>query len=68
MGDNASNVDSAIKELIRELHLNESKIKRRLRCCGYIINLAVKAFLLGADFKTFIDEIEAAEAATARDE
>ena len=47
---------------------SESDEERRLRCCGYIINLTAKAFLLGTDPEDFEDEINLAEQATIRDE
>ena len=68
VGDNASNVDTAVKALVNEFHSDESEQGRRSRCCGHIINLAAKAFLLGAECEAFRDEIDAAEQATMRDE
>ena len=67
IGDNAGNVDTAVKALVRRFRLDSSK-GRRARCCGHIINLAAKAFLLGNDCEAFIDEIDAAEHRAARDE
>ena len=68
VGDNAGNVDTAVKALVREFHSDESEQGRRSRCCGHIINLAAKAFLLGTECEAFEDEIDAAEQATMRDE
>ena len=68
VGDNTSNVNTIVKALVRRFQLEESKTGRRLRCYSYIINLAVKVFLLGADFKTFINEAEVVERAIERDE
>ena len=66
--DNTSNVNTAVKALIRRFQPEKSETERRLRCYSYIINLAIKAFLLEADFETFINEAEAVERATERDE
>ena len=66
IGDNAGNVDTAVKALVRRFRLDSSK-GRRARCCGHIINLAAKAFLLRNDCKIFIDEIDAAEHRAVRD-
>ena len=62
------NVDTAFKALVNCFQLGESEKGRRSRCCGHIINLAAKAFILGADYEIFIDEIEVVELITARDE
>lgn len=67
IGDNASNVDTAIKALVRRFRLSSDK-GRRSRCCGHIINLAAKAFLLGNACEVFVDEVDAAEHRAARDE
>ena len=70
VGDNASNINTAVRFLIRRFHPKEAKnlSVRRLRCFGHIINLAAKAFLFGNDCEAFIDDVEVAERATARDE
>ena len=66
--DNASNINTAVRALVKRFQPGESEKGRRSRCCGHIINLAAKVFILGADYKTFIDEIEVVELATTRDE
>ena len=67
IGDNASNVDTATTALVRRFRLNSTE-GRRSRCCGHIINLAAKAFLLGNGCEAFVDEVDAAEHRAARDE
>ena len=68
VGDNTSNVNTAVRSLVRRFQPNESEKGRRSQYYSHIINLAAKAFLLGTDYETFIDKIEVAELATARDE
>ena len=53
---------------MRRFRPNESETRRRSRCCGYIINLAAKAFLFGNDYNAFINDIERTEQAIAKDE
>ena len=60
MGDNAGNVNTTIKALVRDL-LPYKTYSRRSRYLGYIINLAVKAFLLGSDYEAFKEEEDIAE-------
>ena len=59
-------MDTAIKALVRRFRLSSDK-GRRSRCCGYIINLAAKAFLLGNACEVFVDEVDAAEHRAVRD-
>ena len=61
VGDNAGNVDTAVEALVRRFQPNESEKGRRLRCCGHIINLAAKVFLLGTNCEAFEDKINIAE-------
>lgn len=69
VGDNAGNNDIAVKAIVHRFMPEEDDegSSRRVRCLGHIINLAAKAFLLGNDCEAFVDEIEVAERATARD-
>jgi hypothetical protein len=60
VGDNAGNVDTAIKVLVRDL-LPQETYSRRSRCLGHIINLAAKAFLLGKDCEACEEEEAIAE-------
>jgi len=55
--DNASNNDTAIEEIGRALGFDGKR--RRIRCFGHIINLAVKALLFGHDADAFESEITA---------
>ena len=55
--DNISSNDICVRELLSHIKSNISSKHRRLRCFGYIINLAVKLFLWGSDSELF--EIEA---------
>jgi hypothetical protein len=70
VGDNASNIDVAVRALVHRFLPDEENEphSRRSRCLGHIINLAAKAFLLGNDYEAFIDEIDTAERATTRDQ
>lgn len=50
--DNASNNDTAVQQIcdrLAELGIHVDPRQRRLRCLGHILNLAVKAFLMGSD-------------------
>ena len=60
MSDNASNINTAIKALVRDL-LSHETYTRRSRYLGHIINLAVKAFLLGFDCEAFKEEEDIVE-------
>jgi hypothetical protein len=54
IGDNASENGTAIKAIITYLYFNEKDLNsKRVRCLGYIINLAVKAFLFRKDIDVF---------------
>jgi hypothetical protein len=60
--DNASNNDTAMKCIaakLKELDIDFDPIKRRLRCLGHVINLAVNAFPLGKNPETFEREVDA---------
>ena len=70
IADNVGNVDVAVNVIVhRFLPKEKDEVSpRRSRCLGYIINLAAKAFLLKNDCEAFIEDIDHAERATARDE
>ena len=70
VGDNARNINTAVRFLVRRFHPEEAEnpLARRLRCFSYIINLAAKVFLFRNDYEAFIDDIKAAERVTVRDE
>ena len=53
--DNASNNDTAIEELGKQLGVNGPK--RRIRCFGHILNLVAKALLFGHNSEAFEDEL-----------
>ena len=54
--DNASNNDTAIDIVVAHYFPNmphKTRISRRLRCLGHVINLTAKAFLYSNEFDTF---------------
>jgi hypothetical protein len=52
--DNASNNDTCIRTLLRQLRPDiKDPDSRRVRCLGHIINLSAKAFLFGKDPDAF---------------
>ena len=55
--NNISSNNICVRKLLPYIKPNISSKYRRLSCFGYIINLAVKAFLWGSDSESF--EIEA---------
>ena len=55
--NNINSNNTYVRELLPHIKPNISSKHRRLRCFGYIINLAVKLFLWGSDSELF--EIEA---------
>jgi len=60
--DNASNDDTAMKCIaakLKQLDIDFDPVKRRLRCLGHVISLAVKAFLWGKNPETFEREVDA---------
>ena len=67
MADNADNCNTCYKSLVRSLRPDEPETSRRGRCFGYIVNLAVKAFIYGKDAKGFITKAEQIITLTARD-
>ena len=60
VGDNATNINSAVRALVRRFRLSNGEV-RRSRCYGHIINLATQVFLLGKDCEAFINEVDLAE-------
>lgn len=63
MADNASNNDTCIDLILRNLHPDMTKkqrLRRRLRCLGHIINLCAQAFLVGQDADKICKELESA--------
>ena len=68
--DNASNNDTAIDLLLRQISPSltaQQRAHRRLRCWGHILNLAAKAFLFGKDPEGF-DEMIITHRALAREQ
>jgi hypothetical protein len=58
IGDNAGPNNTAVRVILIKLRPNiEDPDSRRLRCLGYIINLAAKAFLFRKDADTFKEEL-----------
>jgi hypothetical protein len=59
IANNDSRNDTYIRAILRKLRFNiKDSNSRRIRCLGYIINLAAKAFLFGKNadaFKNIID-------------
>ena len=58
IADNATNCDSACAALVQQLRPEEDKAGRRVRCFGYILNLAAQAFIYGKENKAFVSEVE----------
>ena len=62
VSDNAGNINTTVKALMRQFLLNELNPNvRRSRYLGYIINLAAKAFLLRDNYEAFKPKIKANE-------
>ena len=58
--DNATNNNTALQHIskhLQDLGIECNRIQRRLRCFGHMINLVVKAFLLGTNSAAFEAEI-----------
>lgn len=53
IADNASNNDTAIKELLQTKDISN----RRARCLGHILNLAAKSFIFGKDPDLFLKQV-----------
>jgi hypothetical protein len=73
VADNAANMTSTVRYLIKELHPDEVRGERdepprRSRCLGHIINLAAQSFLFGPDFEAFAEEIRVIEEVSSRNE
>ena len=51
--DNAQSNDTAVLDILKSYGLAEEKDRRRLRCLGYIVNLAAQAFLFGKYIEAF---------------
>ena len=57
--DNATSNDTCVAEVLKDLSINDTVARRRLRCLGHIINLAAKAFLFGSgDFEKEVERTE----------
>jgi hypothetical protein len=57
IGDNAGTNNTIIRCILTNLRPDiKDPDSRRMRCLGYIINLAAKAFLFGKDADTFEEE------------
>jgi len=56
--DNITSNDTCVREILEYLQPRLDPKKRRLRCFGHILNLAVKAFLSGKDPETSGQRIE----------
>ena len=55
--DNASSNDTCVSEILKELDIDDTKKRRRLRCLGHIINLSAKVFLFGINADAFEREV-----------
>jgi hypothetical protein len=54
ISDNASENNTVIRAIIAHLYFNEKNLNfKRVKCLGYIINLAAKAFLFKKDADVF---------------
>ena len=63
--DNADSNDTTIRSILQELRPELSINNRRSRCLGYIINLAVKAFIFSKEtntFKVLVDSVDKTDA------
>ena len=57
--DNATSNDTCVAEVLKDLGINDTVARCRLRCLGHIINLAAKAFLFGSgDFEKEVERTE----------
>jgi hypothetical protein len=57
IGDNTGTNNTAIRAILSQLRLDiKDSDLRRVRCLGYIISLAAKAFLFGKDVDAFEEE------------
>jgi hypothetical protein len=56
--DNAGNNDTCVQAILNVISPTTQVAHGRLRCYGYVINLAAKAFLFGDDPDAFELEIE----------
>jgi hypothetical protein len=54
--DNAGNMDTATEEIAEALGFDPKK--QRVRCCGHVLNLVVKALLFGHKAEAFEAEID----------
>jgi hypothetical protein len=73
VADNAANMTSTVRYLVKELHPHEVRPKReepprRVRCLGHIINLAAQSFLFGKDFEAFKEAIRLEEEVEGRND
>jgi hypothetical protein len=68
IADNASNCNTACKELVLRFHPNEEEGSRRSRCLGHILNLAAQAFIYGKADEAFVNAAEYTAELTHRDQ